>query len=255
MRSSRPLPRGLKPAAVLLALATTTIALGLGLQSTDSARTSCTRICPPPRVATWHYQLQGKLGLSGARVHDIDGVEASASFVSRLHKRGRYAVCYVDAGTWESWRPDKARFPDSVLGRGNGWPGERWLDIRRLGVLVPIMKDRFETCRRKKFDAVEPDNVDGYANRTGFSLSANDQLAYNRRLARLAHGLGLAVALKNDLDQVSELRHRFDFAIVEQCFELGECDKFRPFARLGKPIFDVEYAHAGEHLPGILALL
>ena len=57
-----------------------------------------------------------------------------------------------------------------LLGRPNGWPGERWFDIRRLDVLGSIMRDRIENCRRKGFDAVEPDNVDGYANRTGFPL-------------------------------------------------------------------------------------
>jgi hypothetical protein len=195
----------------------------------------------PPANGTWHYQLQGRLRLSGARVYDIDGLDAPAAFVSRLRSRHRYSICYVDAGTWEHWRPDRRRFPDSVLGRGNGWPGERWLDIRRMDVLAPIIEARIRACRRKGFDAVEPDNVDAYANRTGFPLTFRDQLAYNRRLAGIAHRLGLAVGLKNDLEQVGALRRWFDFAVVEQCFELDECHKLRPFVRSGKPIFDVEY--------------
>ena len=43
---------------------------------------------------------------------------------------GRKVVCYIDAGTWEDWRPDAAQFTTSLLGRSNGWPGERWLDVR-----------------------------------------------------------------------------------------------------------------------------
>jgi hypothetical protein len=44
----------------------------------------------------------------------------------------------VNAGAWERFRRDKD-FPDSVLGRAlDGWPGERWVDIRRMGVLAPI---------------------------------------------------------------------------------------------------------------------
>jgi hypothetical protein len=195
----------------------------------------------PPFGGSWHYQLQGELQLSGARVYDIDGFDTRAALVSRLRQRGRYAICYVDAGTWENWRPDRKRFPDAVLGAGNGWPGERWLDIRRLDVLGPIMRDRFEICRRKGFDAVETDNLDAYANRTGFSLSARDQLGYNRYLARTARRLGLAVGLKNDLEQVRVLEPRFDFAVVEQCFEFDECGRLRPFTRAGKPIFEVEY--------------
>ncbi|MFJ4216319.1 hypothetical protein ACIP27_26780, partial [Streptomyces hydrogenans] len=29
-------------------------------------------------------------------------------------------------GAWEDFRPDAGRFPKSVLGKGNGWDGERW---------------------------------------------------------------------------------------------------------------------------------
>jgi hypothetical protein len=96
-------------------------------------------------------------------------------------------------------------------------------------------------CRRKGFDAVEPDNVDGFENRTGFPLRAHDQLAFNRWLARAAHRRGLAVLLKNDADQARTLEPRFDGALVEQCIQYRECGKYRPFARAGKPVFAVEY--------------
>jgi hypothetical protein len=69
----------------------------------------------------------------------------------------------------------------------DGWPGERWLDIRRIGVLAPIMKARIAKCARKGFDALEPDNINGYQNKSGFSLSGSDQLRYNRWFARQAH--------------------------------------------------------------------
>jgi hypothetical protein len=207
----------------------------------DAEGARCPGCKPPPAAATWHYQLQGKVRPTAARVYDIDGADTPAALVSRLRSRGRYPVCYVSAGTFENWRSDRARFPASVLGRDNGWPGERWLDIRRLDVLAPIMRDRIAACAKKGFYAVEPDNVDGYANRTGFPLTARDQLSYNRFLARAAHRAGLAAGLKNDLDQVPALVRRFDFAVVEECFELRECRKARPFVKAGKPVFAVEY--------------
>jgi len=197
----------------------------------------------PPATATWQWQLDGRLDLHvPARVYEIDGFDARAADVARLHRTGRYAVCYVDAGTWERWRPDAARFPARVLGRGNGWPGERWLDVRRVRALAPLLRARLATCRAKGFDAVEADNVDGYANDTGFPLAARDQLRFNRWVARAAHAHGLAVALKNDLEQARALAPQFDFAVLEQCFQYRECALARPFLRAGKGVYDAEYA-------------
>ena len=177
-----------------------------------------------------------------ANVYDIDAFDTAASTVASLHAKGRRVVCYVDAGTWENGRPDAARYPAAVKGKSNGWPGEKWLDIRRLGVLGPILRARMDTCAAKGFDGVELDNVDGYANTTGFKLKASDQLTFNRWLAAEAHERGLGVGLKNDLDQIPQLVSSFDFAIDEECFDYKECDLLAPFVRAGKPAFVVEYA-------------
>ena len=101
----------------------------------------------------------------------------SASVVAQLHAMGRRVMCYVDVGTWEKWRPDAGKFPKSVLGNPDGhWKGERWLDVRQTAILEPIMAHRLELCKRKGFDGVDPDNLDGYENKTGFPLTYADQL-------------------------------------------------------------------------------
>jgi len=51
----------------------------------------------------------------------------------------------------------------------------------------------------------------------------------------------MSVALKNDLNQVTDLVSDFDFALDEQCFEFGECDKLTPFIGANKAVFEVEY--------------
>jgi hypothetical protein len=201
----------------------------------------------PSAALTWQWQLSGRLDLSvRAAVYDVDAVETTAAQVAALHARGRRVICYVNAGAYENWRPDRRRFPTAVLGRPlAGWAGERWLDIRRWDVLGPIMRDRFRLCRGKGFDGVEPDNIDGYANRSGFPLTAADQLRYNRRIAALAHALGLAVGLKNDVDQATALEPAFDFAVNEECVAYGECRVLRVFIRARKPVFHAEYARTG----------
>lgn len=184
---------------------------------------------------------------------EVDGFGTPAATVAALHRSlpGRRVVCYINAGTWENWRPDAASFPASLLGKPNGWPGERWLDVARLGgALSRIMTARARMCQATGFDAVDFDNVDGYQNDTGFQLSPADQLAYNIFLANTAHRLGLAVALKNDQQQIPALLPYFDFAVDEQCFQYGGCLAAEnnggygldEFVAAGKPVFEIEYA-------------
>ena len=197
----------------------------------------------PPVVTPWQWQLTGTIDQNvSAAMYDIDLFDTPATVVAGLHAKGRKVVCYMSAGTWENWRPDASAFPASVLGNGNGWPGEKWLDIRRIDVLGPIMAARMDLCKQKGFDAVEPDNIDAYSNNSGFPLTAQDQLNYNKWLAAAAHARGLSIGLKNDLEQVPQLVTSFDWAINEQCFEYNECQLLAPFTQAGKAVFVVEYA-------------
>ncbi|MGW2863795.1 endo alpha-1,4 polygalactosaminidase [Streptomyces sp. SDr-06] len=196
---------------------------------------------PKPGTA-WQWQLNGRVDNGpDVPVYDIDGFENTAADVAKLHGQGRKAICYINAGAWENFRPDKDAFPGAVQGENNGWQGERWLDIRRIDVLRPLMERRFDMCKEKGFDAVEPDLMDGYLNKTGFPLKAADQLAYNRMLSGLAHARGLAVGLKNDLQQIPDLVGSFDFAVNEQCAQYDECALLTPFVKADKAVFHVEY--------------
>ena len=196
----------------------------------------------PPPAPSFYWQLQGRLDTGvPAAVYDVDGFETSAEQVAALHALGRHVVCYVDVGTAEDFRPDYAQFPKSVLGRSNGWPGERWLDIRQLSVLEPIMTARLRMCAQKGFDALEPDNVEAFANRSGFPLTAAEQLTFDEWVAGAAHALGMAVLQKNDGGQTAALEPYFDGALTEQCNQYSECGDYAPYLAAGKPVIDAEY--------------
>ncbi|MFE9369046.1 endo alpha-1,4 polygalactosaminidase [Streptomyces sp. NPDC006711] len=200
------------------------------------------KIWQPKPGTAWQWQLNGRVQEGpDVPVYDIDGFENTAADVAKLHSQGRKAICYINAGAWENFRPDKESFPREVQGGSNGWDGERWLDIRRIDVLRPLMERRFDMCKEKGFDGVEPDLMDGYLNKTGFPLKAADQLAYNRMLASIAHARGLSVGLKNDLQQIPELVESFDFAVNEQCAQYDECAQLTPFVKADKAVFHVEY--------------
>jgi hypothetical protein len=212
---------------------------------------------PPPATVwtpapgtTWQWQLSTVLDASvDAAVYDIDGFDNDAAQVQKLHAQGRKVICYVSVGTWEDWRADAGAFPASVLGKDDaGWAGEKWLDIRRIDLLGPVIGARFDMCRDKGFDAIEPDNIDAYTNDTGFPLSYGDQLAYNQWLAVQAHARGLSIGLKNDDDQAKDLVASFDWALTEDCFDQGWCAQMSPFVSAGKAVFAAEYTDTGATL-------
>ena len=197
----------------------------------------------PPQHLTWYMQFTGRINYGEpVDAYDLDGFDTTAARVRALHAAGKRVICYIDVGTWESWRPDAHAFPRSILGRGDGWPGERWLDIRRLRLLEPIMTRRFGMCRRKGFDAVDPDNINGFRNNTGFPLTAREQLRYDKWVAREVHALGMAVFEKNDLTQARQLEPYFDGVVDEQCNQYHECGLLRPYLQAGKPVMDIEYS-------------
>lgn len=201
------------------------------------------RIWRPVPGTSWQWQLTGTIDTGfGVDMYDIDLFDAPQSVIDELHSSNVVVICYFSAGSSEEWRPDASAIPLSVIGRTNGWPGEHWLDISAIDALAPIMSARLNLAVAKGCDGVEPDNVDGYANQTGFSLTPQDQINFNIWLANEAHARGLSVGLKNNLDQIVELEPYFDWALNEQCVQYSECDLLSPFVDAGKAVFGVEYS-------------
>jgi hypothetical protein len=196
---------------------------------------------PEPGLS-WQWQLDGKIDLEvEAEVYDLD-YETELEIISDLKAQGVKLICYISLGSYEDWREDADRFPDEVLGNEyEGWPGERWLDIRRIDLLGPIMEARLDICAQKGFDAVEPDNIEIYTNNTGFPLTYEDQLNYALWLAGQAHARGLSIGLKNAPDQAADLVEDYDFAITEDCFSYQWCEGMLPFIEANKAVFAAEY--------------
>lgn len=201
---------------------------------------------PTPGL-TWQWQIgNNDIDTSiEADVYDID-LYVDQSIIDELHAKRRKVISYMSVGSWEDWRPDKELFPPKVLGNNyEGWKGERWLDIRQIEELGPILLARLDLCKAKGFDAVEPDNMEVYTNHTGFPLTYEDQLNYALWLADEAHKRGLAIGIKNAPDQVKDLVEHFDFAITEDAFYYGWAEKMSPFIDVNKPVFAAEYTDLG----------
>ncbi len=202
-----------------------------------------------PSVETsWQIQLQGPPDTSSsADLFILDLFDTPVSVIEDLHARGRHVICYFSAGTAENWRADHHRFHPAEKGHGlANWPGERWLDIRSANVRE-IMAERIQLAARKGCDGVDPDNVDGYSNHSGFVLTQKDQLTFNRYLARVAHQHGLAISLKNNAELAGALVDDMDFAVNESCHQWHECEQLESFIKAGKPVFHIDYLYAHDH--------
>lgn len=179
---------------------------------------------------------------AGVQIFDTDPDLVTPGQVAALKAAGIYTICYVSVGTVEDYRTDVADFPAHVIGKRYGdWPDERFLDIRRHDVLLPLMAARFARCKAMGFDAVEPDNLDLHEARSGFDISAADVVAYVSALRRETQRLGLGLGQKNVPELTPQLEPMLDFILMEGCFQHGFCDAAKPYVAAGKPALDVEY--------------
>ena len=234
----------------------------------QAARNSGGTACLYPSTGGINVNIAGPPAGGGANVkpqvfdidYQTDGfctggtiTQENAAAVAAIHANGAHAICYVDAGTAESFRPDYQDYVTFNNAHGGalfgkpvgGFRNEFWLNInnnvgQRDFILSEVAK-RVDRCKADGFDAVEFDNVDAYQNRTGLTISADTQLLFNTALANLAHSKGLTVGLKNDVGQVGDLQPYFDFAINEQCQQYNECTTLDAFLSAGKAVFQVEY--------------
>lgn len=197
-----------------------------------------------PAGTSWYWQLQGTINQNvAATIYDIDLYDTSAATISSLKQSGHLVVCYFSAGTYENWRVDANQFPAAAIGQTvDGWVGENWLDVRNQTVRN-IMASRMDLAKSKGCNSLEPDNVDGYSNRSGFPLTAQDQINFNSFLADQAHARGMTIALKNSTDLVASLVNKFDFAVVEECFKYNECGAYSPFVQQNKAVLNAEYTN------------
>lgn len=200
-----------------------------------------------PPLTTFYIQLDRAFDTTRtARVDDIDMADNDALLIANLKSAGHTVLCYFSGGTKEDYRDDVAGLPAAVIGNAvGGYPDEHWLDIRAKAVR-DLMVTRLNASQTKGCDGVDPDEVAGYAEDTGFPLTRSDQITYNTFLADQAHQRGMLIALKYAPDLVKDLVGKFDLSVEEQCFQYKDCASYVPFVTAGKAVMAIEYGASSE---------
>jgi Glycoside-hydrolase family GH114 len=199
--------------------------------------------------------------------------------VQAIHAAGHYSVCYVNSGSFQLGWPDNSNFKSADYGNKahryqlKGFPDEWWLDVRGFknyvagnsstltGAAVDIatqLNKRFQWCKLEGQDAVEPDNLDGWTNRSasgakggGWGLTQAQDAGFERWIAYNVHADGLAVFQKNDDANASVDQPLFDGVITEECnaFAPPSCGStWAPYLNAHKPVLNAEYIEDGETL-------
>lgn len=183
-------------------------------------------------------------------VYFLDLYQTSVEEVQKLRDSGYKTACHFNAGSVGMEQKSMEKFPERVVGKSvMGSDGHRWLDIRAMKQLQPLIESQVQLCKSKGFDYLEPADLIGYMYDTGFKISEADQLAYNLWIADIAKKYGLLVGLSNAESQPKESLKSFDFLFFENCFERKICDDLDGFGLSGKQVFDVEYNVSEELWP------
>jgi hypothetical protein len=186
----------------------------------------------------WDWQIGRnaplkRTGAGAVDIYDLDGFLTTAAQVTAIattwpastlpHPR---TVCYIDLA-WEDYRPDASPspgggyFPAAALGAVYyGYPQERWVDLRQLDALEPMLRERISMCARKGFDAVELDDIDSFdpPSETGFRLTPGDLQNFLAYAFNEIHRDGMTGLWKNSPWLSWWGRRYADGAVLEECY-------------------------------------
>lgn len=83
--------------------------------------------------------------------------------------------------------------------------------------------------------------TDAQQNDNGLNLTAQAAADFVRFLSREAASYNMSTGLKNAASIIDSVLDSVAFSVNEQCVQFGECAKFAPFIKAGKPVFHIEY--------------
>jgi endo-alpha-1,4-polygalactosaminidase (GH114 family) len=215
---------------------------GINDEISENQQPNSNYVIPIGKTFEWRLDSLNNNYSTNADVIDIDAFSATADLVANLKAQGKTVIAYLSVGSVENYRPDTNEFPESIIGNDyEGYPDEKWLDIRQIELLAPIMEARFNMIKNKGFDGIEPDNMNGYQNNTGFNISEEDAIVYSRWLIEQAHSRQLSIGQKNAEELIPILFDEFDWVLAEDAFVDDFYEELSPFISVGKAVFLVEY--------------
>jgi hypothetical protein len=194
----------------------------------------------PSADVAWRARLNGAIDITQpADLFYLDVDLQDEADLAELRATGRHYLCYLSAGSHESYRADADAFPERVKGLAlANFDDERWLDVRDPAVRQ-IMQRRISDLAKKGCSGIPPSSLDVHAVETGFALTPADAVDYASWLAERIHAAGMAAGLTSSL--AGELSPLYDFGLAIDCMNGTQCSEYGAFTQRGKPVLHVEY--------------
>ena len=201
----------------------------------------------PAANVRWLAQLDGAVDVErDADLFYLDPEQQTADDLATLRAQGRRYLCYLSAGSLESFREDSAEFPARAIGNAlETYPRERWLDVRDSAVR-DLMAKRVTALAAFGCAGVPPSALSVHAADTGFDLTLTDALDYARWLAERIHAAGMSAGLTGPSSMTTELSQSFDFGLAISCVNGSGCVEYAPFQSAEKPVLHLEVAGESE---------
>ena len=195
----------------------------------------------PAADVRWLAQLDGAVDIErDADLFYLDPEQQNAGDLATLRAQGRHYLCYLSAGSVESFREDAAEFPARAIGNAlESYPRERWLDVRD-GAVRDLMAKRVTALAAFGCAGVPPSSLSVHAADTGFDLTLPDALDYARWLAERIHAAGMSAGLTGPSSLTNELWQSFDFGLAISCVNGSACAEYEPFQSAKKPVLHLE---------------
>jgi hypothetical protein len=195
----------------------------------------------PASNVSWLVQLDGPVDITEpAELFYLDAELQDPADLAALHAQGRHYLCYLSAGSLESFRDDADEFPPGAVGNPLAdFPREHWLDVSDPTVRE-LMARRVTALAAAGCDGVPPSSLAVHNADTGFALSATDALDYARWLAERINAAGMSAGLSGPAEMTSELWRSFDFGLGIGCLEGTACREYQSFTQAKKPVLHIE---------------
>jgi len=236
--------------------------------STPTATSTPAGYTIPAVGSKWHWQLTGSPSLDyNVDVYDLDleYLEDTPAAMQSLKDQGRYVICYIDVGGWESYRKDAADYPEEIKTKYMPEWDEWYVDVSQLDDFGPngskkgmrsLITARMDRAAAIGCDGIEPDVLDAFENQvpriSGGNVTWQDEYNLFLMLIEEAHARGLSIGLKNLIAQIpkadngiEDLNKLFDWTVQEEPYAYDSPAYVEahldPFVADGKAVFIAEY--------------